>query len=269
MADQDTGCDAADAAGHGGDGLDDGLHRRKVHVAGDAALFLVPVDPDIDHNLVRMRVLLRDTVEPAGSRDQDVRPAGEGPDIPRAGVAVDDGRVLMHEHHGDRAADDEGPADDRDILPADGDPVMMQDLHDRLGGAGREARLCIGEHTCQGQVRAAVDVLGRVEHLPGLFIVQLLWQRPEQQDPVDGVILVDPRQLPVKLLLRHIRRQDDIDHLHTDCLRPLGRAALIGEVIRTLPDAENTDRRRDPLLLERFHIPLHFHSQGIRDLFSL
>ena len=49
MADGEAGGDGAHAAGHGSDGLDNGLHLVKGRVARDAALGLVPVDGDVHH----------------------------------------------------------------------------------------------------------------------------------------------------------------------------------------------------------------------------
>ena len=107
----------------------------------------------------------------------------------------------MHQHHADRAADDQRTADDSRFSALDRNIEVVEDLHGRLGCAGRKACLCICKNTCQRQVRTAVDILGGIEHLPGLLVVQMSRKGTEEKDAVDGVVFVDALQSLVKDLL--------------------------------------------------------------------
>ena len=143
MSDEDAGGDAADTAGNGGDRLYAGFYFIKSHISGDAALFFVPVDADIDDDLMGIGVFLCDAVELSGGGDQDISLSRDRGDVNGACVAVDDSGVFMHQHHTHRASDDQGASDDSCFFTLDGNIKMVQDLHGCLGCAGRKAGLCI------------------------------------------------------------------------------------------------------------------------------
>ena len=149
MADQDTGRHTPDTARNRGDRRHIGLHILKCHVTGDTALGLVPVDAYIDDDLVRIRVFFGDAVQLSGSCDQDVRLSCDGGDIDCARVTIDDCGVLVHQHHGDRAADDQRAADHSGFPAFDRNAVVMQDFHSGLRGARRESGLRVREDACQ------------------------------------------------------------------------------------------------------------------------
>ena len=140
----------------------------------------------------------------------------------------------------------------------------MQDLHGRLRGAGREAGLRVGENTGQGEIGAAVDVLGRVQHLSRLLVVELLGKRPEQKDAVDAVVLVDFLKRFVKGFLGDIHGKNDVLHFDPHGLRALGGAALIGQIVRTFAHSEDAEGRVHALRLKFFHILLHLRGQRVR-----
>ena len=197
-------------------------------------------------------------MEPARGCNQNVGLAGNGRHIRRACVTVDNCRIFVHEHHGDRPTYHEGTADDGGLFTADRNVEMVQDLHGCLCGTGRKSGLCVGENTCKREIRTAVNILGGIEHLPCFLAVKVSGKRPEEKDAVNRIILIDAGELPVEGPLGRVLGKNDIDHLDSDSLGAFGRTALIGQVIRALPNPENAQCRGDSLFPELFNIPLHF-----------
>ena len=79
----------------------------------------------------------------------------DGGEVGRAAVADGDGRVaaaaLLHEHVGERLADDVAAADDDHVAAGDLDVVAHQQLLHAVGSAGEESRPALHE---------AADVFG-------------------------------------------------------------------------------------------------------------
>ena len=205
----------------------------------------------------------------SGGGDQDVRPACDLRHVLRPCVTVDDRGVFMHEHHGHGAADDQRTPDDSCLFTADRDLKMMEDFHGRFRSAGRKTGLRICKYTGEGQVCTSVDIFGRVEHAPCLFIIQMLWKGAEHKDSMNGVVLIEPGQSAVELLLRHILRQYDFLHFYIDSPRPLNNSAFISQVIWALTDPQYTECRGASFFLQCRHILPHLNSHRIRHFFAL
>ena len=268
MSDQDTGGYAADASRDRCDRLNKGFHVLKSDVTGDTAFFGVPVDAHIDDDLPGVCILLCDTVELTGGGDQDVRLSGDRRDIHCTCVAVDDSRVFMHQHHAHGASDDQRAPDDGSLFAFDRYIKVMEDFHGGLCRAGREAGLGVCEDTGQGKIRAAVYILGGIEHLTGFFIVQLSGKGTEKKDAVDAVVLVEIPERPVKDLLSDVAWEDHFFDSDANGLGPLCRASLIGQIVRPLPHPEYAESGCDAGFFQRLCIFLHLCGKGIRDFFA-
>ena len=202
-------------------------------------------------------------------RDQNVRLFCDGRHIDRACVAVDDRCVLMHQQHADRSPDHQRTPDHRRLLALWVDAVVAQKLHRRLRRAGRKADLCVGEHTGQRRVCAAVHILFGIEHPARALGVQLLRQRTEEQNPVDVRILVDGGKRFVEFVLRHVLPQHKVLHAHADRFAALDGVSLVGEIVRAFADTYDTERGNDPTLRKRCRFLTHPADHGVGDRFAL
>ena len=150
------------------------------------------------------------------------------------------------------SADHEAAADDGSFLALRIDAVELQDLHGGLRRAGREAHFCIGKHAGEGSVGAAIHVLFGRQHLPGLFAVQVFGQRPEHQDAVHALVVIQFFQCLKKCLAVHVRRQHHVLYRNAGLLGALHGAALVAQVVISFAHAEDSQRRHDALRLQRF-----------------
>ena len=162
--------------------------------------------------------------------------------------------ILAHEHHRGRFTDDEATPDDDGVLALAVDAVVVQDLHAGGGGAGGKAQIAAAlEHTGVRQVGHAVDVLLRVEAVADLILVglEMLRQRTEHQNAVDGVVGVDLVDELEQVLLGGILRQDKLLYVDADELGALRCALLIGQIAGVLAHADDAERGNDALFLQR------------------
>ena len=207
-------------------------------------------------------------MELTGGGDQNICPAGDGRDVKGACMAVDDSGVLMHQHHAHGASDDQRTSDDSCLSALDGDIEMVQDLHGRLGGAGRKTCLCISKNTGQRQICTAVDILGGIEHLPGLFIVQMFGKGTEEKDTVDGVVFVDTFECFVKDLLCDVGGEDNLFDGDAYGLGPFCCPALVGQVIGAFSHTEYTQGGCDTGFFQCLCVLLHLCGECVCDFFA-
>ena len=130
--------------------------------------------------------------------------------------------------------------------------------------AGREAHGLVGEHAVERALGDAVGVLGGVERRAGGNLVEVLRQRAEHEDPVDGVVLIEVVDGGEERLLSYVFRQDDLLHGDAVLLGSLQSAAFICEVVFPLADTEDGETRGDPFGLQGFYTRGRIQIQRVR-----
>ena len=84
----------------------------------------------------------------------------------------------------------------------------------------------------------------------------------------DAVVLVYLSKLCVKYFLGDVGWKDHISYLDADDTCALCGASFIGEVIRTLADSENAERRSHAGRFQLFYILLHLSRQSVSNRFT-
>ena len=169
-------------------------------------------------------------------------------------MAYGHGGVLLDQHHGSRLSYYEASTDDNRLLACAVNSVVIQNLHAGLGRTGREANLLSGKYAAKGSVCLAVYIFLRRQGVFYHALVDMLGQRTEHQDAVDIVILVHLVDDLQELVLADILRQKILFVLYAKGLAALGRASLIGQVVRSFAHADDSQGRIHALFLQGSHI---------------
>ena len=181
-------------------------------------------------------------------------------------MAGGDGGVLAHEHHARRLAHHQAPADDHGVLALAVNAVVVQNLHAGGGGAGGVAQVVEAlEHAGIGQVGHAVHVLLGVQAVADFVLVglQVLGQGTEHEHAMDGIVGVDLVDGLKQLFLGNISGKQEVDHLHTHQLSPLGSAPLVAQVAGVLAAADDGQSGLHALLPQSSGALLQVSIQGI------
>ena len=177
--------------------------------------------------------------------------------------------MLGEQQHGNRLADDKAAADDDHALAFDGNVVVLEQRHAGRGSAGRIAALRAGVNGGHGTVGDAVHVLLGIERRARRFIVEMLGQRAEHQHAMHLFICVERVDIFHQHILRYIFGQDDLTDGDADLLAALECAALIGKVVLTRADAQDSKAGFGAVFLQFFASCVEFLGQRLGDLSSL
>jgi hypothetical protein len=101
---------------------------------------LDPVDSDVHDGGSRLDEFPGHEARFPDRGDEDVRPAADGCEVPRARVAKRHGGVARGQQRGDGLSDDLAPAEDNGVGSRDRDTSGVEQSEDAGGGAGHEAR---------------------------------------------------------------------------------------------------------------------------------
>ena len=145
MVDQNGSRNRADTAGYRGDRLNERFHFFVIDITAEFLLLFAVLNTDIDDDLFRMSEGLVDHLRPSGRANQDIGFGCNGRKILGSGVTDGDGRIPLHQQKRYRTANHQRTAQDDDVLTFHIDLVMIQDLQDRLGSAGRKAQVPTGK----------------------------------------------------------------------------------------------------------------------------
>ena len=138
----------------------------------------------------------------------------------------------------------------------------MEHLHNRLCRARRKSRIVSGEYLCHVHRAHPVHVFLGTDHLPyGLFI-QILWERTQQQDPMDVRVFIFSSECLFKIILAYVFRKLNYFTGDPRKLHPLLGSPLISKVIRARPHPYDDKAWLNPILLKRryFTDQFLFHS---------
>ena len=128
----------------------------------------------------------------SGGDHKKIRIPADPGDICRPTVAHGDGGIPVLQQHGDRLADHGAAPDNGNVLPPEGNPIVIQKFDAGLGSAGGKAPALPGENRSLGAGGAAVDVLLRKQGFAGGKLIEMGWQRTEYQTAVNGAVPIDP-----------------------------------------------------------------------------
>lgn len=129
---------------------------------------------------------------------------------------------------------------------------------------GGIARTPAGEDAGQGCGSHAIHVLFRRKQSTGGSFVFLARQGAEHQAAMNAVVLVDLPDRIQQFLSLAVRRKKKVANRNADFVAPLHSTSFVRDVVGPLPHPQNRQRRRDPLLFQRLHLPRELFTQRRR-----
>ena len=227
------------------------MPRRFVVRVPAQVAFLVHIDADIDQDLPVLEHVRRHHLRLSCRSDDELGP----PDLPGhilcPRMADRHGRIAPKQHHRDRFADHQAPADDRGAHARRVDPVMIEHRHAGFRCARRIPAGCIGKDARKRGIRDAVHVLFGAQRIAHRPVVDLHRERPQKKRPVHGRVFVDLPDHRQQFLLRCRARQHILPDRDADRLRAFHRAALIRDIARFLSKADDRKTRPDAVRKKR------------------